>query len=194
MIEALGTRSQVTMPMLRAGEPIGAITMGWDEPDAFDDRQVALKVPHFQPNESPDLVKRFYREAKALAPSAYLWQQTDNSPSEILYETILLNAVRCPDPTVRLVNGWIVRRLAPDCSRIELSSLSKDHDIDRLLHAMGWETANIHCGTKQAIEEVQRDLKRRPSDWLYVAAKEMAQLTTTDWQDWRSAPAVREKK
>ena len=42
MIEALGTRSQVTIPMLRAGEPIGAITMGWDEPDAFDDQQVAL--------------------------------------------------------------------------------------------------------------------------------------------------------
>ena len=42
MIEALGTRSQVTIPMLRAGEPIGAITMGWDEPEAFDDQQVAL--------------------------------------------------------------------------------------------------------------------------------------------------------
>jgi GAF domain-containing protein len=42
MIEALGTRSQVTMPMLRAGEPIGAITLGWAEPDAFDDQQVAL--------------------------------------------------------------------------------------------------------------------------------------------------------
>ena len=42
MIEALGTRSQVTIPMLRAGEPIGAMTMGWDEPEAFDDQQVAL--------------------------------------------------------------------------------------------------------------------------------------------------------
>jgi GAF domain-containing protein len=42
MIEALGTRSQVTIPVLRAGESIGAITMGWAEPDAFDDQQVAL--------------------------------------------------------------------------------------------------------------------------------------------------------
>jgi len=42
MIEALGTRSQVTIPMLRAGEPIGVITMGWDEPEAFDDQQVTL--------------------------------------------------------------------------------------------------------------------------------------------------------
>ena len=42
MIEALGTRSQVTIPMLRAGEPIGAVTIGWAEPDAFDDQQIAL--------------------------------------------------------------------------------------------------------------------------------------------------------
>jgi len=42
MMEALNTRSQVTIPMQRAGEPIGAITMGWDQPDGFDDRTVAL--------------------------------------------------------------------------------------------------------------------------------------------------------
>jgi signal transduction histidine kinase len=42
MIEALGTRSQVTIPMLRAGEPIGAMSIGWAEPGAFDDQQVAL--------------------------------------------------------------------------------------------------------------------------------------------------------
>ena len=42
MIQALNTRSQVTVPMLRAGEPIGAITMGWDKPAAFDEQQVAL--------------------------------------------------------------------------------------------------------------------------------------------------------
>ncbi len=42
MILALGTRSQLTVPMLRHGEPIGAITLGWLEPDAFDDKQLAL--------------------------------------------------------------------------------------------------------------------------------------------------------
>src|SRR6185503_18031529 len=42
MIEALGTRSQVTIPMLRGGESIGAITMGWGAPDGFTDKQVAL--------------------------------------------------------------------------------------------------------------------------------------------------------
>jgi signal transduction histidine kinase/putative methionine-R-sulfoxide reductase with GAF domain len=42
MIEALETRSQVTIPMLRAGEPIGAMTLGWAVPEAFDAQQIAL--------------------------------------------------------------------------------------------------------------------------------------------------------
>jgi GAF domain-containing protein len=42
MIEALGTRSQVTVPMLHTGEVIGAITIGWAEPGAFGDQQVSL--------------------------------------------------------------------------------------------------------------------------------------------------------
>jgi len=42
MIEALGTRSQVSIPMLRAGEPIGAMTIGWAEPEAFDESHIAL--------------------------------------------------------------------------------------------------------------------------------------------------------
>jgi two-component system, NtrC family, sensor kinase len=42
MIEALGTRSQVTVPMMRAAEPIGAITVGWADPAAYGDQQVAL--------------------------------------------------------------------------------------------------------------------------------------------------------
>jgi GAF domain-containing protein len=42
MIEALGTRSQMTVPMLRSGEPIGAITVGWADPGAYGDQQIAL--------------------------------------------------------------------------------------------------------------------------------------------------------
>src|SRR6266545_967291 len=42
LIKALGTRSQVTLPMLRSGEPIGAMTIGWSEPSGFTEQQVAL--------------------------------------------------------------------------------------------------------------------------------------------------------
>jgi len=42
MITALGARSQVTMPMLLAGEPIGAITLSWAEPHGYTDQTIAL--------------------------------------------------------------------------------------------------------------------------------------------------------
>jgi two-component system NtrC family sensor kinase len=42
MIEALGARSQVTMPMLLAGEPIGAITLSWAEPRGYNDQTILL--------------------------------------------------------------------------------------------------------------------------------------------------------
>jgi signal transduction histidine kinase/putative methionine-R-sulfoxide reductase with GAF domain len=42
MIQALGTRSQVTIPMLRAGESIGAITVGWEAPAGYDERRIEL--------------------------------------------------------------------------------------------------------------------------------------------------------
>src|SRR5262249_26306336 len=42
MIQAIDARSQVTIPMLRAGESIGAMTLGWAEPDAFDEQQIDL--------------------------------------------------------------------------------------------------------------------------------------------------------
>jgi len=42
MMEALGTRRQLTIPMLRAGEPIGAITLGWDKPAGFDQQEASL--------------------------------------------------------------------------------------------------------------------------------------------------------
>jgi two-component system NtrC family sensor kinase len=42
MITAIGARSQVTMPMLLAGEPIGAITLSWAEPRGYTDQQIAM--------------------------------------------------------------------------------------------------------------------------------------------------------
>ena len=42
MIEAIGARSQVTMPMLLGGQPIGAITLSWAEPRGYTDQQIVL--------------------------------------------------------------------------------------------------------------------------------------------------------
>jgi len=97
---------------------------------------------------------------------------------------VLDQAVRCRDPFVRFQDGWIVRRLSPYCSRIELASLPERRDEHRLLHAMGWETANVHLGTGGAVKAVLRDLTKRRSAWLRSAAKAMARATIRDWEDW----------
>jgi hypothetical protein len=126
------------------------------------------------------------REAKALVPSAYLWARgTDTGPIEIFYQAILSQARRAWDPFVLLRGLWIVRRLAPDCTRISLTELPAERDEARLLHAMGWEAANIHLGTIDAIPAVRRDLERQPQDWLQTAAEAMAKVTVEDWAEWK---------
>ncbi|HEY7336005.1 MAG TPA: DUF2252 family protein [Bryobacteraceae bacterium] len=124
------------------------------------------------------------REAKELGDSAWKWDESPRYVGKIFYGKILDRAIRVPDPFVRLRGRWIVRRLAPDCSRIELSSLPEQHDAVRLVHAMGWETANIHLGSfTPAI--LLRDIARRPANWLHAAAQDMVESTLEDWRDWR---------
>jgi hypothetical protein len=133
---------------------------------------------------------RIAREAKALVPSVVYWASGAKSSTEINYQAILSRAVRCPDPFVRLRGRWIVRRLAPYCSRIELSILPTDHDELLLLSAMGWETANIHLGTGRAVKHLRKHLKGLKPNWLSVAAKDMAQAVTEDWGVWKKSGEV----
>jgi uncharacterized protein (DUF2252 family) len=125
------------------------------------------------------------REAKALVPSAVDWANGTKGPSEILYHAIISRAVRCPDPFVQLRGHWIVRRLSPHCSRIELSVLPTDRDELRLLSAMGWETANVHLGTVDPKKYIRRHLDRLKPGWLYAAAKDMEKAVTADWHSWK---------
>jgi hypothetical protein len=128
---------------------------------------------------------RIAREAKALAPSACVWASVENSSTRICYQKILDGAVRAPDPFVHLKGRWIVRRLAPYCSRVELSLMPKERDESKLLHAMGFETANVHLGTPRATRAIVRDISTRPRNWLHQAAAGMVKATTEDWSEWR---------
>ena len=125
------------------------------------------------------------REAKALTVSACLWEKQAGGAGEILYQKILDTSVRVLDPWVQLSGSWIVRRLAPDCSRVELASLPKDRDEQKLMQAMGQETANVHLGDSQAIAAIRADLQKRNSKWLVKAAEAMAEATQDDWKQWR---------
>lgn len=129
------------------------------------------------------------REVKARAPAATVWfegnRADDNTGRHDQYEQILKRAVRCPDPSIELHKRWILRRLAADGSRVELTSLPKHKDERKLLEAMGRETANIHLGARKAVRKIQRDLAKRPATWLHQSATTMVEATTTDWQSWR---------
>jgi hypothetical protein len=129
------------------------------------------------------------REAKALAPSAWDWArgvaERDQESQKIRYQSALDSAVRAVDPFVRLQGKWIVRRLAPDCSRIDLAAFPREKDESRLLHAMGWETANVHLGARRT-RSVLADLGKRRANWLHKAAANMVIATKNDWKEWQS--------
>jgi hypothetical protein len=127
------------------------------------------------------------REAKALDISACLLGSGNAVESPIYYQAILRQALRATDPLVSPAGSWLVRRLAPDCSRIELASLPEDRDESRLLTAMGRETANVHLGDVAAARKINADLKDRPSAWLSHAARDMTHAISDDWQAWKKS-------
>jgi uncharacterized protein (DUF2252 family) len=124
------------------------------------------------------------REAKPLAPSAWLWARNLKLRAP-RYLELLARAVRVPDPFLAVHGQWLIRRLAPDCSRIELASLPRGSDESRLLWMMGWETANMHLGTPGQRKAILADLKARKGTWLTKAAGRMALAVEHDWRRWR---------
>jgi Uncharacterized protein conserved in bacteria (DUF2252) len=132
------------------------------------------------------------REAKALAQSAAIWAHGGQGSTKVLYQTILDQSVRCIDPWVRVKRRWIVRRLAPDCSRIELADLPQQREETRLLRAMGWETANVHLGSRTA-HALLVDLAARETGWLHQAASVMLAAVQTDWEAWSKDPVPHDK-
>jgi hypothetical protein len=125
------------------------------------------------------------REAKAVAPPATAWAASRDQDAALMAE-VVRRAVRSPNPHYQPGAEWVVRRLAPECSRIELDVLSSAEDVLRVFWAMGAEVANIHLGTGRAGDRILRDLVHRPRKWLASAAKVAAEAILDDWQTWQT--------
>jgi len=126
------------------------------------------------------------REAKPLVSSACMWAG-QGQRSEIHYREIVHRAVRVEDPFVQLLGSWVIRRLAPDCSKIDLAHLPSNRDESKLLYAMGFETANIHLGTPSARRSILEFIRSLSSRWLDTASTSMARLVRRDWEDWSAS-------
>lgn len=132
----------------------------------------------------------FAREAKAVAHSSCLWANAA-AEAKIHCQALLDSAVRAPDPFVRVNDNWVVRRLAPDCVRIDLRELPEKRDEYQLFWSMGYETGNIHVGTAHARSTILHELKRTRPGWLHVISKRMAKRTKIDWESWQLIEAAR---
>jgi hypothetical protein len=129
------------------------------------------------------------REVKAWVPSAVTWADAAAAPDEGAINRLLAASVRSHDENLQARSGWIARRLAPDCIKIELNVLPRKNLLD-LLGAMGRELANIHLATPEVTPALLDDLQRRGAhdpDWLLTAAQNMAELLRTDWKAWKKA-------
>ena len=80
---------------------------------------------------------------------------------------------------------WVLRRLSPHCSRIELAQLPNRRDESRLLRAMGYETGNVHLASPEAREAIQADLAARAPGWLHAASTRMLKSVREDYAEWR---------
>lgn len=125
------------------------------------------------------------REAKAMTPPATAWLDGSRTGSRLA--EIVEVAVRSPDPFYRPIGGWITRRLAPHCSRIELNHMT-DIDVLGMLDSMGRAIANVHLGTAGAADVIGNDLKHRRGNWLEFAAAAMSEAIERDWKRWKKHP------
>jgi hypothetical protein len=129
---------------------------------------------------------RIAREVKAAVPSACCFAEHGGGTAPILYDKILGSAIRSADPFLACPGRWVVRRLAPDCTRIELADLPDQRDELRLVRCMGVETANVHLGTGDA-RTLLKDLKGRRRSWLRRAATVMVDQLDRDWSAFRGS-------
>jgi hypothetical protein len=90
---------------------------------------------------------------------------------------------RAPDPFLDVEGKWIIRRLAPDSRKIELDKDAARHLKGDFLQAMAF--ASIHAAGSAGGDVLKRDLKKRPNDWLYEAAKIAAAAVEKDFEAWR---------
>jgi hypothetical protein len=131
---------------------------------------------------------RHAREAKLLGPGTAIWahSRVDGPcphPDPVLYERVVA-ALHGPGPSSR-VDGWQVRRLAPDVVRIAIAGLST-HDCERVVRSMAEAVAGVHGVDGRTFGAARAHADDRDG-WLPDAVAIMVADTRTAHRDWRSS-------
>ena len=83
--------------------------------------------------------------------------------------------------------------MAPDAVKVDLEKLGRQVKEDSfartLLKAMGWDTANIHLGSKEGPKLLNRleNLQSMEKAWLQNAAERMRDAVKDDFKTWRNS-------
>jgi hypothetical protein len=167
-------------------------------PDGSTDVEFREPMPNDPPGLGSRGKRRFYafallrgeyvlREVKPVVPSAVTWaSQTPDTPR---LEELLNSPNRCPDPTQKVQDGWIVRRLAPDAIKIELGDLTGSPEAqaeeEKLFTSMGAELAHLHAGSGQDAA-ITKDLNQRLGQnkgWFDSMTRAWAETVEKDQQE-----------
>lgn len=126
------------------------------------------------------------REVKLLGPPTDEWAAEHRAGPLPVHDAALLGrvqtAVSGPDP-LRLVQGWVLRRLGPDVVRIDLTGLAKK-DTRRLLRSMARAVTDVHGTQPAALTAAREHEATRKSDWLHRLASTMAGTTHEQFTAW----------
>ena len=125
------------------------------------------------------------REAKLLGPGTAMFARRFGPapvPSPSLYPGVI-EALHGPGPSLRL-DGWQIRRLAPDVARIKLDGLSTQ-DCERLVRSMAEAVAGVHGVEAVQLAAARSDCAALDGPWLREAAEVMVADIRAGYREWR---------
>jgi uncharacterized protein (DUF2252 family) len=123
---------------------------------------------------------RVVREAKAIVPSAWTLAH-GGSARQPAAPRIAAGRHRAADPWYVVTRRLVVRRLSPNARKIEVQDHPRELVDAEMLHAMGYELANLHLTDRNVRARIEKDLARRGARWLDEAAEAAAAFVRKDF-------------
>lgn len=120
------------------------------------------------------------REVKALTPSCWTRVKPEAGVDPM---SLARGRHRAADPHFAVVGQATARRLAPNSRKLETERGFRLNR--RLLHAMGFEIANVHAADDATVQTIKADLTHRRTRDFAAASLGVAAATARDWKSYR---------